>query len=163
MPSTGGNGRDMAEGDQLYIEDFSIGDRFAGASNPVTEDAFQAFARITGDAHPIHYDEDYARARGFGKRVAHGLLVMGMTALGATPLSARLTESMIAFAGQDCRFRRPVFIGDTLRSEFEVEAVDPRPEKADGRVRFAVRLYNQNNELVLDGHHVYLLRSRGVT
>ena len=44
---------------------------------------------MTGDAHPIHYDDDYAAKTRYGKRLAHGLLVMSMTALGATSMSPR--------------------------------------------------------------------------
>ena len=150
----------MAEREQLYADDFKVGDRFEGAQNEVTEQSFEAFARITGDAHPIHYDEAYARKTPFGARVAHGLLVMGMTALGATPLSKRLDAAMIAFVSQSCDFKRPVFIGDLLRSHFHVESVDMEPAKGRGRIRFAVRLTNQRNETVLEGHHTYLLRAR---
>ncbi|MDP6706077.1 MAG: MaoC family dehydratase [Alphaproteobacteria bacterium] len=150
----------MDEVAQLFAEDFRVGDRFEGAANPVTERAFEVFAEVTGDAHPIHYDEAYAKAHGYEKPVAHGLLTMAMTALGAAALARQLNASMIAFLSQGAEFRRPVFVGDTLRSEFEVNSVALQPERGRGRVGFEVRLYNQHDELVLDGHHLYLLRSR---
>ena len=36
---------------------------------------FEAFAALTGDAHPIHYDDEYARSRGLRAPIAHGLLL----------------------------------------------------------------------------------------
>ena len=35
----------------------------------VTEEMMQAFERLTGDCSPIHVDETYAKARGYGGRV----------------------------------------------------------------------------------------------
>lgn len=145
---------------QLYFEDFRPGAVYAGQSRTLDEAAFALFARLTGDAHPIHYDREYAMKTRFGERVAHGLLVMSITALGATPLSDRLEESMIAFLEQDGRFLKAVLIGETVRTEFEVESVRPTASPAQGIVRFAVRVLNAGGEAVLAGHHTYLLKRR---
>ncbi len=150
----------MPQADQLFAEDFEIGARFEGATNPVSEDSFAAFAGMTGDAHPIHYDQAYAEQTPLGGRVAHGLLLMSMTALGATPLSARLNDAMVAFLDQGCRFLKPVFIGDAVTSSFEVAEVTLKPGRDTGIVRFAVTLTSRAGETVLDGHHLYLLRRR---
>lgn len=145
---------------QLYFEDFQPGAIHAGQSRTLDEAAFGMFARLTGDAHPIHYDREYAMRTRFGERVAHGLLLMSVTALGATPLSGRLEESMVAFIEQDGRFLKPVLIGETVRTEFEVESVRPTRSPAQGIVRFAVRVLNAAGEVVLAGHHSYLLKRR---
>jgi len=89
---------------QLYLADFALGDRFRSPGHTLGEAHFLLFSGLTGDNHPIHYDEDYARQTRFGARVAHGLLVMAMSALGASPLAQRLETSMIAFLEQGCRF-----------------------------------------------------------
>jgi acyl dehydratase len=47
---------------QLFLDDFRPGQIFAGASRCVTKGDVKAFAALTGDKHPIHYDDDYARA-----------------------------------------------------------------------------------------------------
>jgi acyl dehydratase len=143
---------------QLYFEDFTLGDRFRSPSRTLGDAAFLFFAGVTGDNHPIHYDEEYARHTRFGARVAHGLLVMAMTAVGASPLSHRLEESMIAFVEQGARFLRPVLLGDTVHPEFEVAGLERKGER--GLVRLAVRVTNQRGEVVLEGHHVYLIRCR---
>ena len=118
-------------------------------------------ARLTGDDHPIHYDDAYAAKTRFGKRLAHGLLLLSMTALGATPLSRRLEDSMIAFAEQRCRFLKPVFVGDIVTSSFEVASVDRKPGRDSALVRFNTRLLNGAGEAVLEGEHAYFLRCRG--
>lgn len=116
---------------------------------------------ITGDAHPIHYDAEYATRTVFGRRVAHGLLVASVGALGATAVSRRLEESMIAFVEQGCTFLRPVLLDEEVRTEFAVETVLAKPRTSSGLVRFAVRILGADGQLAARGHHVYLLRARG--
>lgn len=146
--------------DQLFADDFKPGARYEGATTALTQESFRHFADMTGDAHPIHYDAAYAAETRFGRPLAHGLLLMGMTALGATPLSGRLEEAMVAFLDQGCRFLRPAFVGDTVTSAFEVAEATVKPDRDTGVVRFAVTLTNQDGDILLEGHHLYLLRRR---
>jgi acetyl-CoA synthetase len=142
---------------QLFANDLVVGQRFAGASHCVDDKAFENFAALTGDSHPIHYDDAYAARSRFGKRVAHGLLLNSLTALGATPLSGALEDSMIAFLEQSCRFKKPVFVGEHLTSEFLVASVKFNRDGATAIVRFDVKLTRRDGEAVLEGHHTYLL------
>lgn len=150
----------MSTEPQLFADDFTVGQTFAGSPREVGDAAFTAFAEMTGDNHPIHYDDAYAAKTRFGKRLAHGLLVMSMTALGATAMSRRLEDAMVAFVEQGARFLKPVFIGDTLTSQFEVASVQCKDGRDSAVVRFNVRLVNARNETVLEGHHAYLLLCR---
>ena len=148
----------MTLDEQLYFDDFKVGDRFRSPSRTLGDAAFLFFAGITGDNHPIHYDDEYARQTRFGARVAHGLLAMAMTAVGASPLSHRLHESMIAFVEQGCRFVKPVLFGDTVHPEFEVIGLERKGDR--GLLRLGVRLTNQRGDVVLEGHHLYLIKCR---
>jgi acyl dehydratase len=146
--------------DQLWFDDLEVGDRWQTPSRTMTDAMFAFFAGMTGDNHPLHYDVEYARTKTpFGKPLAHGLLVMGMTAVGASPLAHRLHDSMIAFLEQGCRFLKPVVIGDTLYPEHEVASTE-RKSGERGIVRIVARVKNQRGEVVLDGFHVYLVRCR---
>lgn len=83
----GGMQRETA---QLFLEDFSKGQTFPGRPRKITEADVLSFAALTDDKHPIHYDEAYARSTRFGRPIVHGLHLMALTALGATPLSEQL-------------------------------------------------------------------------
>ncbi len=146
--------------DQLYAEDFAEGQTYVGASRTLDEVGFTSFAAFTGDDHPIHYDAAYAARTRFGRPIAHGLLLMSMTALGAAPLSRRLEGSMIALVDQGCRYLKPAFLGDRVTSSFEVASVESKPGKSLSVVRFAARLQSDSGEIILDGHHTYFLRTR---
>ena len=145
--------------DQLFFEDFRIGQRFAAPSRTLTDAHFLFFAGLTGDNHPIHYDDEYAREKTqFGRRLAHGLLLSSLTALGAGALASHVHESMVAFLEQRSRFRAPAFIGDTVYPALEVSELIPKQGR--GVLKMRATITNQRGELVLEGEHVYLVRSR---
>jgi 3-hydroxybutyryl-CoA dehydratase len=151
---------ETADDVQLYAGDLTPGLRFGGETVVLSLEHFTGFAQITGDAHPMHYDESFAANTRFKRPVAHGLLLMALTALGATAMSRQLRDSMIAFVEQGARFLHPAFVGDRVRSEFVVDKVDIKPGKGLAVVRFAVRLVREPDEPLLEGHHTYLIHKR---
>ena len=143
---------------QKFFEDFQVGETFRSPSRTIHDGHFLFFAGLTGDAHPIHYDDEYCKKHRFGKRVTHGLLLSSMTALGGSELSNQVEESMVAFVSQSSRFLKPVFIGDTLYPEFQVAELIPKENNGVLKVRSALK--NQDGETVLEGEHVYLVKKR---
>jgi len=140
---------------QRYLDDFKLGEVFQSPAHALTQNHFTAFAEMTGDAHPIHHDADYGRAQGWAAPLVHGLLLLGLCALGAAPLGGELTDSMMAMLGNDVRYKRPAFVGDTVTPRFTVIAVEPKGRER-GIVRLSIELYNQRNELVLEGTHILM-------
>lgn len=145
---------------QLFLDDFCKGQVFHGSARKITEADVLAFAALTGDKHPLHYDDEYARSTRFGRPVVHGLHLMALTALGAAPLSAQLKDSMIALLEQHASFRKPVFKNDAVQPRFEVEEIAHNPGSNWGTLKIKVRLTNQHDETVLEGRHVYRIRCR---
>jgi acyl dehydratase len=141
-----------------YFEDFQVGETFHIPAKTLTDAHFLFFAGLTGDHHPIHYDDEYAKTTRFGKRVAHGLLLTALTAVGASTLSSLLEGSMVAFVEQSARFLTPVVIGDTVTPELEVSEVIPKPDV--GLLRLTTRVRNQRGETVLEGMQAYLIKKR---
>jgi len=146
---------------QRYLEDFKVGEVFVSPSQTLSEKRFDAFAQMTGDSHPIHYDRDYARTKGWEAPIAHGLLLLGICAIGAAPLSRELVDSMVAMLGNDARYKRPAIMGDTLTPEFTVKGIQPKGDDR-GILQLAIALYNQRRELVLEGTHIVMLKRRKV-
>jgi 3-hydroxybutyryl-CoA dehydratase len=145
---------------QLFLEDFSTGQTFPGSVRKITEADVLGFAALTGDKHPIHYDDEYAGSTRFGRPVVHGLHLMALTALGAAPFSGQLEDSMIALLEQQASFRKPAFKDDTVRSQFEIAGIEHKPGREWGTLEMKVRLINQREEIVLEGRHVYRIRRR---
>jgi acyl dehydratase len=143
---------------QLHFEDFRVGAIYESPPRTLSEADFLAFQALTGDDHPIHYDLEYCRRRGHPERLAHGLLLMAHTALGASSLAPRVHESMMAFLEQSGHFLRPVYVGDTLHPRLIVAEL--KAQRTTGVVTLRVELTNQRGEPVLEGRHVYLVRRR---
>ena len=143
---------------QRYFEDFAVGDRFESPSKTLTDAHFLFFSGLTGDAHPLHYDDEYARHTRFGRRLAHGLLLTSMTAVGASTLSPLIEGSIVAFVEQTMRFLGPAFIGDTVKPEHEIVGLERK--RSAGLLTLRVSLTNQRGETILDGQHKYLIAYR---
>jgi acyl dehydratase len=145
--------------EQRFLDDFKPGEVFTAPSRTLSDTHYILFSAITGDAHPIHYDREYAKARGLPGPLAHGLLLTGMTAFGAAAISHTLADSMIAMLGTSMRFMKAATTGDTVSPEFEVSAIEPK-DATRGILKLAVRLFNQRRELLLQGEHVLMLKRR---
>jgi acyl dehydratase len=99
----------------------------------------------------------YARRYGHSAPVVHGLQVLAFTAPGATLLPHNFGAIFIAFTELSARFLIEVHAGDTLYAALEIVSLIPMGDK--GEVATEVTVHNQRGELVLSGHHNYLLRT----
>jgi acyl dehydratase len=144
--------------EQRWFEDFRLGDRFESPAKTLTDAHFMFFAGMTGDAHPLHYDDEYAKRTRFGRRLAHGLLLTSLTAVGASTLAPVIEDSIVAFVEQTTRFKAPAFIGDTLKPRHEVAGLDRK--RSAGLLTLRVTLTNQHGDLVLESEHRYLIAYR---
>jgi acyl dehydratase len=141
-----------------YFEDLQIGETFYIPSRTQTEALFAAFQLASGDNHPLHYDVEYCKARGYPGFLAHGFQTLIQTAPGASDLPHRLGDTLIAFIEQSSRFLKPVFAGDTLYPELTIIGLTPRHTTGVVTIRSAV--YNQKDELCLEGEMKLLVKKR---
>ena len=143
---------------QRWFEDFVLGERFVLPSRTMTEAVFLAFQAASGDAHPIHYDVEYCRARGMPHMLAHGFQTVIQTAPGAGLFPYMLEESLVGFLEQSSRFSKPVFAGDTLYPALTVSELTSG--RTTGVVGLASTVHNQRRQLVLEGVQRFLLRRK---
>lgn len=114
----------MSKLSNVTIDKIAIGQK-ASYSKTCTEQDVQLFAVVSGDVNPIHLDANYAKDTQFGQRIAHGMYT---GALVSAALAIELPGPGTIYLGQELKFRAPVFIGDTVTVELEVESV--REDKA---------------------------------
>ena len=101
----------------------------AGAALPVvsmaiTQDGLKAYAAASGDANPLHWDEDFARTTQFGGVIAHGMLTLAL-----------VSEMMAAAYGRDwlesgtlrVRFKGAAYLGDVVESRGRVTGEETFP------------------------------------
>lgn len=79
------------------------------------------FAAAHGDDNPIHVDDASAIAAGFRTRVVHGMCLLAISALDlASVIDAEATTPTMLQA----RFYRPVYIDETISTEYQRVAQD---------------------------------------
>jgi acyl dehydratase len=101
----------------------TIGARGTWARTFTTADV-EAFATLTGDRNPLHFDVDFATRTRPGALIVHGGLTTGLfNALVAEVLPGPGS----VFLHQEWDYPAPAFIGDTVTAEAEV--VDARADK----------------------------------
>ena len=116
----------------------------AARTMTVTAEHVRAYAQITGDYNPLHFDESFAAQTKFGRLVAQGGLTTGILhALVAMDMPGPGT----VFLSQNWKFTAPVYIGDTITADAEVLSV--HASKPVCQIRFVVR--RDDDEVVLEG------------
>lgn len=111
-------------------------------SRTVTEDDIEAFAELSFDRNPVHFDEDFASETIFGKRIAHGMI-------GASLISGALTKLMgkgNVWLSASIKFEKPIYIGDELTCTLTVSDINQR-----GVASLDIEVKNARKEVLISG------------
>ena len=134
-----------------YFEQWCVGERLTHEiRRTVTETDNLLFSVMTHNPQPLHIDAEAAKASEFGQILVNGTftfaLMVGLS-VGDTTLG-----TLVANLGYDkLVMPKPVFIGDTMRSESEVVALkDSKSRPGAGIVTFRHSLINQRDEIVCE-------------
>ena len=131
-----------------------VGDRVQFAKTVGESDVY-LFAGITGDLSSNHVNEEVMRRSSYGRRIAHGALLIGFMSTTSTLMIERSggvgsEETPVSLGYDRIRFLAPVFIGDTITVTYTIAEVDP----ARRRSRSEIALTNQDGTLVAVGQHI---------
>jgi acyl dehydratase len=115
-----------------------VGDS-AQFTKTVGESDVYLFAGITGDLSPNHVNEQFMRRTPYGKRIAHGVLLVGFMSTASTRIleSARkieVKETPVSIGYDRVRFLRAVCIGDTITVNYSVTSIDLVRRRSVARV-----------------------------
>lgn len=136
---------------EFYV---SIGDEVRFAKT-VGESDIYLFAGITGDFSGNHVNEEFMRRSSYGRRIAHGALMIGFMSTASTLMIEKCGgtaagETPVSLGYDRIRFLGPVFIGDTITVAYRIAEVDPERRRS----RSEIEVRNQDGELVAIGQHV---------
>ncbi len=100
-----------------------------------TDADVEAFAELSGDRNPLHFDAEFAERTRVGRLVVQGGLTTGLfNAL----VAMELPGPGSVFLHQEWDYPAPVAIGDTVTAE--VEVIEARDDKPITRLRCVARL-----------------------
>lgn len=125
------------------IDELEVG-QSASFTKTVTETDCYNFAGVSGDFNPAHINEVYAEKTFFKKRIAHGMLSAGFI---SAVLGTKLPGPGTIYMGQELKFTKPVYFGDTIKAECIVEEII----KEKNRVILKTICTNQDGDVVIEG------------
>ena len=127
---------------KVPIEEIKIGMEVS-YSQTITDSDVKEFAGVSGDRNPVHMDEEYAEHSRYKKRIAHGLMSASyFSALFGT----KIPGEGCVYVAQSLKFKRPVYLGDTVTATVIVKEIDLKKSRVFFRTVCKVK-----NKIVIDG------------
>lgn len=145
---------------QIWYEDFVPGTVLTSPARTIRAADIDAYARLTGEDHPVHMDAAFARAAGFAGRITHGLFNLGLIE-GLKAALGRFDRSVTASLGwTDIRFAAPLYPGETVHLRLEFVARRPTAKPGRGLATERGILLKADGTEVVRGDHLVLLLNR---
>ena len=144
-----------------YFEDFEVGDVYEhrpGRTITQTENIW--FTLLTMNTHPMHFDEEYAKASEFGQCIICSPFTVGlMVGMSVTDVSQKAVANL---GWSDIKMTHPLYAGDTLIAESKVLAKrESNSRPGAGIVTVETLGFNQDEKLVCSFSRTMLIAKRG--
>ena len=132
----------------------SLGDS-ATFTKTIGESDVYLYAGITADFSPNHINEAEMRKTAYGRRMAHGAMLIGFMSTTSTLVAERASrdgssETPVSLGYDRIRFVAPVFIGDTITVTYTVANIDLVKRRAVSEVT----IENEEGKTVAVGQHI---------
>ena len=117
----------------------------------ITEESIKLFSKVSGDYNPIHLDETFAKNTVFKQRIAHGMLI-------ASYISKEISENFDSpiFKDFSISFKKPAYIGDFIKIVL-TESISFK-----NKIKLSISVINQNNEEIISGESVIVIRKKNI-
>jgi len=99
--------------------DFQLNDFFK-QQFVVTPEVYKHFQECSNDRNPLHTDEEFARAKGFPKKVMYGNI---LNAFVSYFIGECLPTKNVIIHSQEIAFKNPVYLNETLDFEAHVSGI----------------------------------------
>jgi itaconyl-CoA hydratase len=144
-----------------HFEDFEVGDVYEhrpGRTITATDNTW--FTLLTMNTHPMHFDEEYAKASEFGRTiVCSPFTVALLVGMSVTDVSQKAIANL---GWREIKLTHPVFAGDTLYAESKVlEKRESKSRPTAGVVTVETIGRNQDGKVVCTFERTILVARRG--
>ncbi|HEY7748337.1 MAG TPA: MaoC family dehydratase [Aestuariivirgaceae bacterium] len=143
-----------------FFEDFTLGELIRHATpRTISYGDAAIYTALYGSRFVINQSEEFARSVGFPRAPVDDLLVFHMI-FGKTV--ADISLNAIANLGYaECRFQRPVYVGDTILAESEVIGLKENSGGESGIVYVRSTGFNQRDEVIVEFVRWVMVRKGG--
>lgn len=133
----------------IWFDEFTVGQVFRHEIRKTVLDYENSmFSSLTYNPAQIHIDHDYCSKTEFGKPLMNSIFTLGLV-IGLSVQDTTLGTTVANLGMTDTTFPKPVFSGDTIRSETKVlELRESKSRPNQGIVTFEHIGLNQRDEIV---------------
>lgn len=136
---------------EFYV---AVGDEVSFAKTIGESDVY-LFAGITGDFSGNHVNEAFMAKSAYGRRIAHGVLLVGFMSTTSTLMIDSCAgtgsgETPVSLGYDRVRFLGPAFIGDTVTVTYRIAEIDPDRRRS----RSEIEVRNQDGDLIAVAQHI---------
>lgn len=117
----------------------------------ITAESALEFARFSEDYNPIHFEDEAARCQGYDRSIAHGLMIGSFF---SSIIGTELPGDGSIYVSQNLEFKRPIYIGDSVKLIVKVTDID----EEESIYTLQTRCINSNNKIAVDGEAKVLYR-----
>jgi 3-hydroxybutyryl-CoA dehydratase len=124
------------------ISSFHIGMKESFTKTIILEDIHK-FSELSGDFNLIHINEDFAKNSRYGKRLAHGLLIVSYF---SKLFGTKLPGNGCTLANQKIVYKKPIYLDDTVEVNIEIIEINELNRKIKFRTYCKVK-----HRMAIDG------------
>ncbi|GAB6190123.1 MaoC family dehydratase [Marinitoga arctica] len=117
----------------------------------ITAKMVETFAEITGDKNPVHLDEEYVSKTIFKKRIAHGILSVGLI---SAVLGMEFPGPGTIYMKQDSKFLKPIYLDE----EITIKIVVKEKIEEKSRLVLTTQIIKEDGKLAVDGEALVLFK-----
>jgi len=112
----------------------------------VTDSQVVKYSKSSGDINPIHLDPKYANTTQFGKRIAHGMLIISFI---SDFMYKNFGEIWLNSGGLKIKFKAPVFLNDEITTNGTIKSMEKKLELT--KITCSVNCSNKDGVDVISG------------
>jgi acyl dehydratase len=135
----------------VLFNELVVGSEFVGAGRTLTEADLSIACMVSGDWHPIHSDENFAKQRGLPGRLFQGSFGI-LIATGMATTLPHFSDDIVGATGiREWAYRAPIFVGDTVHVR---SVILNKRITSDGKravIERTLSLINQKDAIVQQG------------
>jgi len=140
------------------FDGLNTGDSVELGGFTITDANIVAFAGVGGDFYEVHTDDEAARALGFERRIAHGLLIVSL--VDAMKMRCAWRLQAVATLSLTWDYKQAVLSGDRITAVMRVESKRETKRADRGIVLLAIDVFNQRGECVQQGRTTTMMVRR---
>ncbi len=120
-------------------------DEFYESEHIFSQEDVNLFIKVSGDANPLHWDEEFAANTPFKKPIVHGAFVLSIF---SKIMGMEFPGKGSIYMKHELDFKRPVYVGNVYQFKFKVLEIDRQKHTA----RITTQVFEkERGKIMVDG------------